>query len=345
MNRWIMPTQARAWRNLFLRWTVIPFLCLAGVKYYLTEMPGDSYSGTLPPFSETEQLLSTFLRQHVEKLAQDIGRRNLLTQPQALHRAEKYIQQTFEKLGALVHIHSFQVGKKIANNLWVILPGTSPDILVIGAHYDSISASPGANDNATGVAALLELARLWVNFRPVNTIYLVAFINEEPPFFADEQMGSHHFAQMLKKKQSRVLGMLSLETIGYYSEQSESQFYPSPWLKLIYPDRGNFIAFVGNLASRSWVHQCIQAFRQHTYFPSEGITAPNNLWGVDLSDHRSFWAQGWSALMVTDTAPFRYPYYHTPQDTPDKIDYDRTARVVLGLSKAIEELANTRVEK
>lgn len=158
-------------------------------------------------------------------------------------------------------------------------------------------------------------------------------------------MGSHRFAQMLKKESLPVLGMLSLETIGYYSDLPESQAYPSPWLQFIYPNQGNFIAFVGNLSSRSWVRRCIQLFRQSTYFPSEGLVAPQYLMGVDLSDHRSFWAQGWPALMVTDTAPFRYPYYHTLQDTPDKIDYDRTARVVLGLSQVIKELANTRIEK
>lgn len=131
MKAWIMPTQARGWRNLFLRWAIIIFLVLAGGKYYLTDMPGSSYQGALAPFSDTEKLLSTSLRQHVEKLANDIGKRSLFTQPQALHQAEVYIEQTFKQLGYLVHVHSFQVGQTLANNLWVSLPGTSPDILPI----------------------------------------------------------------------------------------------------------------------------------------------------------------------------------------------------------------------
>lgn len=180
-----------------------------------------------------------------------------------------------------------------------------------------------------------------VGYQPKRSIYLVAFVNEELLFFRDDQeIGSHRFAAALRAKGLSVYGMLSLETIGYYSEAPNSQNYPIPLLKFIYPDTGNFIAFVGNIASRRLVHQCIEIFRQQTAFPAEGIAAPEWIGGVDLSDHLSFWRQGWPALMVTDTAPLRYPYYHDPQDLPKQVDYAKTARVVLGLRQVVAVLAS-----
>lgn len=341
----LMPHNWPEWKNLLWRWVVILtslIVVLLTALFYVTYMPGTSYQGLFLPLTAEETNVSIFLRRHVEKLAGEIGERHI-KRPSALHQAANYIEATFKQLGYPVEQQSFLVTGQKVQNLWVKLPGSQfpQQALVIGAHYDSAAGSPGANDNATGVAAVLELARLLIGYQPKRSLYLVAFVNEELLFFRDAQeIGSHRLATALRNQDFSVYGMLSLETIGYYSENPHSQNYPIPLLKLIYPDTGNFIAFVGNIASRRLVHQCVKNFRQHTVFPAEGIAAPMWLGGIDLSDHLSFWRQGWPALMVTDTAPLRYPYYHDLQDLPQQVDYAKTARVVWGLRQVVAALAN-----
>jgi Zn-dependent M28 family amino/carboxypeptidase len=164
------------------------------------------------------------------------------------------------------------------------------------------------------------------------------FVNEEPPFFLSEDMDSLVYAKRCKQRQEKVVAMFSLETMGYYSDEIGSQKYPPP-LGLIYPLQGNFIGFIGNIGSGSLVRDAIASFRRHTQFPSEGAALPSQIPGVGWSDHWSFWQQGYQAVMVTDTAPFRYPYYHTTGDTPDKVDYERLARVVVGLERVVADLS------
>jgi Zn-dependent M28 family amino/carboxypeptidase len=213
--------------------------------------------------------------------------------------------------------------------------------VVIGAHYDTVRGSPGANDNASGVAALLELARLLKEFRPKREIRLVAFVNEEQPFFATEGMGSWRYAKRCASRGESVSAMLSLETIGYYSDQPGSQHYPFPF-GLFYPSRGNFIAFVGNLRSGMLVRKVVESFRRNADFPSEAVAAPGWMTGIGWSDHWAFWKEGYPALMVTDTALFRYAEYHTSADTHEVVDVERTARVVHGLAAVIRDLAEER---
>jgi Zn-dependent M28 family amino/carboxypeptidase len=200
-----------------------------------------------------------------------------------------------------------------------------------------VLGSPGANDNGSGVAALLTLARLWANSEPVRTLRFVAFVNEEPPFFQKDEMGSAVYARHCRAQGDQIEAMLSLETIGYYSSAKGSQKYPFP-VGLFYPSEGDFIGFVSNAQNARLVRQCIAAFRQHTAFPSQGGALPGFLPGVGWSDHWAFWQQGFPALMITDTAPFRYPFYHEASDTPDKLDYERIARVLTGLNHVLEDL-------
>jgi Zn-dependent M28 family amino/carboxypeptidase len=200
----------------------------------------------------------------------------------------------------------------------------------VGAHNYPARGPPGPNDNATGVAAVFEIARALKDAHLPRTIRYVAFVNEEPPFFQTELMGSAVYAKACKARGEKIVAMITPETIGYYSDAKGSQHYPM-MLGLFYPRVGNFIAFVGESGSQDLVARCVASFRGHTQFPSEGGAAPSWIEGVGWSDHWSFQREGYPALMVTDTAPFRYKHYHTPQDTPDKIDYDRTARVVAGL--------------
>jgi Zn-dependent M28 family amino/carboxypeptidase len=217
--------------------------------------------------------------------------------------------------------------------------GTSrrDDIVVVGAHYDSVSGCPGANDNATGVAAMLELAHRLARAPVSRTIRFAAFVNEEPPFFQTANMGSVVYANAAKARGDRIVGMLSLETMGYYSEEKGSQQYPAA-VAMLYPDVGNFIALVANVGSARLLMDARRAFKSRTPFPVQSAAVPAAIPGVGWSDHWAFWQAGYAAMMVTDTAPFRYPWYHTANDTPDKIDYEKLAQVVDGLEAVIESL-------
>ncbi len=236
----------------------------------------------------------------------------------------------------------FVVEGKITKNIEVEILGKSRpnEIIILGAHYDSVIGCPGANDNATGVAAILEFSRLLKAQNLDRTVRFVAFPNEEPPFFETEHMGSLVYARRARNRGENIVAMLSIETIGYYSDTKGSQRYPFPF-SFFYPNIGNFIGFIGNTSSRKLVHQVIASFRKNTHFPSEGVAAPGWMTGIGWSDQWSFWKEGYPGIMITDTAPFRYPYYHTQWDTPNKIDYDRMARVVAGLKQVVIELAST----
>ncbi|MCI0506731.1 MAG: M28 family peptidase, partial [Gammaproteobacteria bacterium] len=188
----------------------------------------------------------------------------------------------------------------------------------VGAHYDSVTGSPGANDNGSGIAALLELFGLFTHEHPATTIRFVAFVNEEPPFFYWNNMGSMIYARQMKQRKENIRYMISLETIGYYSSEPNSQHYP-PFLKHFYPHTADFIAFVSNLGSRRVMLRAVKAFRATSNFPAQHLASPAIVPGVSWSDHLSFWREGYKAFMITDTAFYRYPYYHTSQDTPDKL--------------------------
>lgn len=303
-------------------------------------MPGSSYQGALPLATDEIHDLEQKLHTHVHTLSRQIGERNLFHYDELLLAAE-YIRAEFKSAGYEVLRQTFDVSGKVCENIEAEVRGTDrrEDILVIGAHYDSVKGSPGANDNGTGIAAMLALARQFAQSPVSRTLRFVAFANEEPPFFQTPNMGSRVYAQRSRQQNERIILMLSLETIGYYTEAPNTQRYPPP-LSLIYPSKGNFIGFVSNLANRNWVQQAVGSFRQHTQFPSEGAALFEWLPGVGWSDHWAFWQEGFPALMVTDTALFRDPNYHTSNDTPDHIHFDHLARVVTGLQHVIRDLAN-----
>lgn len=306
----------------------------------MTMMPLSSFKGPLPPVSAAQSELAGRLSQHVRYLSSTIRERNSRYED-SLSQTITYLRGQLTQMGYHVVERTYTVSGQAVSNLEVQLAGSDDngDIVVVGAHYDSVEGTVGANDNASGVAATLELARMLSATRPRKTIRFVFFVNEEPPFFQNAEMGSLVYARQLRHEGVRVSAMLSLETIGYYSEEPGSQKYP-PVLGWFYPSRGNFIGFVGNTESRALVRQSIRAFRETTRFPSEGVAAPENLPGVGWSDHWSFWQQGYPAIMITDTAVFRYPYYHTPLDTADKVDFQKMARVVDGVEKVVVSLAN-----
>jgi len=305
------------------------------ILLWMTAVPGHSYTGPPPPTTPDQRALATRLHDHITAIASEPHN---IGHPEALERSASYIENELAGMGYTVHRQWFEADGHRVRNIEVTLDpgGADSRTLVIGAHYDSAYDAPGANDNGSGVAALLELARAMAgqNGRAKMRLRLVFFVNEEPPYFQTHKMGSYVYATHLAATDERVAGMLALETIGYYSDRPHSQRYPFP-LDLLYPDKGNFIAFVGMTSSRGFVRKTTGAFRETARFPSVGGSAPGFLQGIDWSDHWSFAQVGVPALMVTDTAVFRYRFYHTVNDTPDKVDYDRLARVVTGLNEVI----------
>ena len=310
-----------------------------GYKTMVT-MPGKSYEGPLPKLSQGQEILRDELHRDVQELAEGIGQRNVWNYEQ-LNEAVDFIESSLAEVGYKVRRQSFTAQKETCYNLEVeIIGAVKPEeIIIIGAHYDSVFGTVGANDNGSGVAAVLSLARRFRDKKVDRTLRFVLFVNEEPPFFQTESMGSLVYAKSCRKKSENIVGMLSLETIGYYTDKPKSQQYPFPF-SMFYPSTGNFIGFVSNVSSRQLLKQVIQTFRENCKFPSEGGAVPEFVPGIGWSDHWAFWKQGYPAVMVTDTAPFRYPYYHGPQDTPDKINYERLAVVVSGLEIVVGKLAN-----
>jgi hypothetical protein len=318
----------------------ILLLLLAGLIIGATPMSLKSYSGPFLPLSDQEKLISSRLRTHVYTLAGEIGERNIWKKDK-LEDAADYIRKSWQDIGYLVKQQEYEAKGVVTANLEIEIPGqgSTDEIILVGAHYDSVLGSPGANDNGTGVAALLEIAELLKDVDMQRTVRFVAFTNEEPPFFLSRKMGSRVYAIRSRQREENIIAMLSLETMGYYSEAPDSQNYPFPF-GLFYPHTANFIGFVGNIGSRDLVRQALAAFRSYAQFPSEGTAAPGWLTGIGWSDHWSFWREGYRAIMITDTALFRYGPYHTDYDTPEKIDYDRLARVTDGVAKVVAELAN-----
>jgi len=337
----ILPRGRRRWLWIGLQIVIFGVLFFA-TSFYVTSMPGRSYSGPLRGLSDIDVQTREKLKQHVSVLAERIGERNT-KRYDSLKAALKYIKDTFEVEAFHVYEQEYFVGSTSVTNVETELPGTQkPDeVIIIGAHYDSVSGSPGANDNASGVAALLELARNLKDRGAARTIRFVAFANEEPPYFQTDGMGSRVYARRSRERGERIIGMISLETIGYYSDLEKSQLYPFPF-SLYYPSKGDFLGFVGNISSRALVRRAVEVFRADAALPSQGIAAPGWLTGVGWSDQWSFWKEDYPAIMITDTAIFRYPHYHRLSDTPDKLDYDRMARAVSGISRVIMDLASGR---
>jgi Zn-dependent M28 family amino/carboxypeptidase len=280
------------------------------------------------------------LRRHVEVLAGEIGERNV-ARPQALAAAERFITGVWSAQGHAVAAQRYEAAGIDCANLEVVVRGKSrPDeILLIGAHYDTVEGSPGADDNASAVAALLEISHALAHARPARTVKLVAFVNEEAPFYFWKSMGSGVYASAARRRCDDIRAMFSLEMLGCYSDASGSQSYP-PLLRHFYPDRGNFIAFVSNLRSRRLLRAAIDAFRQSSSFPCESAALPAWIPGVSWSDQLPFWRTGYRAVMVTDTAFHRYAHYHRATDTPDRLDYARLAEVTAGLTQAFARLAS-----
>jgi hypothetical protein len=313
----------------------------AATAWYMLGLPGTSFTGPLPPPTPGEEYLAGRLKRHVTAIA---SRPHNVSHYAELEKAAAYIEAEFGSLGYAPRAQVFDTDGRPVRNIEVVIEpegaGADTESLVVGAHYDSAGIAPGANDNGSGAAAIIELARLLKDLAPkYKRLRLVLFVNEEPPYDRTPDMGSWRYAQSLKERGERVAGMMSLETLGCFSDQPGSQKYPAPF-GLFFPSKANFIAFVALPGSRGFLHEVVGPFRRHTDLPTIGGTAPDQFDGVGWSDHWSFAKHGYPAIMITDTALFRYVHYHKATDTPDKVDYEKVARITLGLEQTLRELLN-----
>ena len=284
-------------------------------------------------------MTSANLKQHIVMLSHNIGDRNIFAY-EKLTKAADYITDQFEKYGYKVEFQTYEVDGKPVKNIIATKLGTKKpkEQIIVGAHYDTC-ANPGADDNASAVAGLLELSRLMAGQPTDRTIKFIAFVNEEPPFFKTKDMGSLVYAKQAKANGDNIKAVIILEMIGYYSNEPDSQKYP-PFFGMFYPDKGNFIAVVGNFASKPLVQKITKSFKQSSSFPIESIATFAFIPGIDWSDHWSFWQQGYPAVMITDTGFYRNPNYHKQSDTYETLNYKSMAEVVAGLQAIMLYLAN-----
>jgi hypothetical protein len=277
------------------------------------------------------------LRGHVVALSETFHPRDW-ENPANLDRCAEYIAGQLKQAGAAVEFQDFKVEGNTYRNVIGRFGVGKQRKIIVGAHYDSCGETPGADDNASGVAGLLELARMIGGDPPDAEVELVAYTLEEPPFFGSPLMGSAKHAKSVAGEKERITGVIVLEMIGYFSDEPGSQSYPVPALKAFYPNRGNFITVVGRWDQGDWIKKLKTAMKGATDLPVHSFRGPESLPGVDFSDHRNYWPHGIPAAMITNTAFHRNKAYHTSGDTADRLDYDRMAKVVVGVFEAIREV-------
>lgn len=309
------------------------------------KMPGEIHRGPLPELTAAQKSLAAELSRDVHELAGPLLGRNQFHEPQ-LRKCEEFLTSEFKAAGLEVSRPRYKSeGVEVANFHAEVRGVSRPnEIVVFGAHYDCVELingpCPAANDNGSGVATVLALARRFATSKPARTIRFALWANEEPPFFYTKNMGSLVDADRSKSLGENIVAMMTPETLGYYTDEENTQNYPLPGANALdLPTRGDFVAFVGLDNAGPLVKQCVGTFRATTQFPCVGASVPGMIPLVGASDHWSFWRNGVPSLMITDTAPFRYKWYHTPEDTPDKMDFERFARVVEGVGRVLAEVA------
>jgi Zn-dependent M28 family amino/carboxypeptidase len=284
-----------------------------------------------------EVATSKRVKKIVSVLSEDIGRRNY-EDYENLEKSAAYIIALFEEMDYTVEIMSYEVNEQVFKNITAFQSDidSSKETIIIGAHYDSCF-NPGADDNASGVAGVIELARLLKEKELKYNLKFVAFANEEPPFFHSKTMGSFVYANEVRNSDEKIKGAVILEMIGYFSEKPFSQKY-LPLLGPFFPNKGNFVAIVGNFDSKGLVKSLYSDFKLSERFPVERIVSPDSVPGINFSDHWSFWKVGIPAVMVTDTAYLRNNHYHKQSDLPNTLDFNKMAKVIHGLKYAIMSL-------
>jgi len=276
---------------------------------------------------------------------QNLGPRNSENEPnyKQLRQCEEWIKQGWESQGYVVKKHTFSIKGKEYSNLEIEIKGrTVPsEIIIISAQYDTLPDSPGANNNGSGMAILFQLSHLLRKHTPDRTLRLLNFVNEEDPFFGTEMMGSFQYAKRCRQRGEEIRVMLSLDALGIYKDEPGSQRLPFPF-SIFYPDRGNFLAFIGNLRSRKYIKEATKGFKKGSSFPIEAGVVPEWIEAADWSDHRSFWKFGYPGIMVTDTGGFRSIYHTTKEDTLEKLDFEAMSRIVIGMYTCAVHLTSQR---
>lgn len=258
--------------------------------------------------------------------------------PETLVKCADYIARHFAKAGAVVDVQEFDVdGRQYRNVIGRFGVGMGTKV-VVGAHYDTCGDTPGADDNASGIAALIELAYLTGKNAPGREVELVAYVLEEPPYFRTRFMGSAIHAKSIADAKARVAGVIVLEMVGCFKDELGSQAYPSVLMRLVYPNRGNFVAVVGRWDQGDWIKAVKRGMQGTTDLPIYSIRAPSVIPGIDYSDHLNYWPYGIKAVMITDTSFYRNRTYHTSDDTPDQLDYRRMSQVVVAVSEVMRTL-------
>ncbi|MCJ8312492.1 MAG: M28 family peptidase [Saccharospirillaceae bacterium] len=276
------------------------------------------------------------LQQHVVFLSETAVPRDFYN-PENLDNVADYIKNEFSMFADDIEFQQYVVGERSYRNVITKFGPQTDEIIIIGAHYDAHSTLPGADDNASGVAGLIELGRLLSTIELKQQVLLIAYTLEEDPFFNTQYMGSYVHAASIKNKTVKI--MISFEMIGFFSDEPNSQKYPIDLLGLIYPTVGNYIGIVDSIGSNNAVG-IKSSINKYTDLPAYSINAPSGIDGLDLSDHRSYLGFGYPAVMVTDTAYYRNTKYHTRQDTYDRLNYELMAKVVYGVFKYVEEIGN-----
>ncbi|MCZ7679730.1 MAG: M28 family peptidase [Sandaracinaceae bacterium] len=294
-------------------------------------MPGEAFEGPPPAPSREERALASALERDVRALAVDIGERNDRRYP-ALVRARDHLEARLREVGLAPERDGYEVNGLRVDTLFADAGGGR---LLLGAHYDSAIGSPGANDNASGVAVVLALAEPLAAAPPAGGVRIALFPNEEPPHFARPSMGSRVYAARAADRGELPEGAIILDSVGYYADAPGSQRFGVFWHSIVFGDRGDFVAFVSDARSEPLLRRSIEAFRREARVRSEGAVLSPRSRGASWSDHASFWAHGVPALLVTDTAAFRDPSYHQPTDDGHQIDYVALARVTVALEAAI----------
>jgi len=324
----------------------IIFLLITSVIFFYNKISDDVFAGeniihrTDVNNTFVMKTIADNLEKTVNFLAEEIGSRGHL-ESEALKKTADYIKSELKAYGYAVSTQPYIYKGKTYENIFVEKQGhkMSDRVIVVGAHYDTVAGTPGADDNASGIAGILELARLLADEPLDMSVQFVTFVLEEPPLFRSRFMGSYVYARSLKGTGKTVEGMICLEMIGYFTDEPGSQVFPLPFFRWIYPTTGNFITLVSNLKSKGFLKRIKSGFERGTNLPVETLSTVSFVPGVDFSDHRSFWKFGYNAVMVTDTAFYRNPNYHEKGDVPAMLDYKRMGDVVEGLKSAIEELA------
>lgn len=315
-------------------WILLAFVAVLFVCWFWLTQPLLSRAQPNP----TRTVGTARLEAHVRKLSIELSPRDV-THIQNLDAVAAYISSEFKQTGANVVEQPYRVEGTSYRNIIATFGPETAERIVVGAHYDSAGPLPGADDNASGVAGLLELARLFGSRPPAMRVELVAFSTEEPPYFRTTGMGSSVHAESLRKANVKVRAMLSLEMIGYFSDGRGSQSFPAGILGAFYPSTGNFIGVVGRVSEGLLARRVKKSMSNAAPLPVYSISAPSFLPGVDFSDQLNYWHAGYDALMITDTAFYRNQNYHTAHDTVEKLDFKRMAMVVEGVYAAVNDLA------